>query len=77
MPKPDADVRRGSRIERAAWMKQVRWRLYDFVYDQCQDLKIIDEACDTIAQNIVDHLREFAQARAKRTGKRPGGVGRK
>jgi len=77
MPKPNPDVRRGSRIERAAWMKEVAGGLYAFVYKLCESLKIIDEAADNLASNVVDHLREFGQGRAKRTAERPGGVGRR
>jgi hypothetical protein len=77
MSKPNPDVRRGSRIERAAWMKEVAGGLYSFVYKLCEDLKIIDEAADNVASSVVEHFREFGQGRARRTALRPGGVGRR
>jgi hypothetical protein len=75
--KPNADTREGSRKERAAWMKQVNGPLWNRVYRICTDLKIIDEAADTVATNVRDVLRLYGKERAKRTALAVGGVGRR
>ena len=74
--KPSPEKTLGSREERAAWMRQASGLFNTTKIAAAQD-GLGDEKADRVARAAYDFHRKFGHARAKRTAKAPGGVGRR